>query len=445
MTPERLDAILNRLGAVVVDGDVLCPCPVHQPDCDEPHRFKCVLSPGNRYYICAYCRVCEGEKGWLAKWYTAAGTTSDELSASDPDDVKDCWVRTGNYSLSLWGGVVGSAPTRTPIATDPILDAVYTDLLHSLTLTPRHAKWLAKRGLEETEARALGYRSGVGGAVRDEIGELLRAKWGDRLDAVPGFGDGRFWLRGDCVVTPVRSVSGQVVALKQRMLDGNGARLRWLAGGRTGAKNVNRCHCPLGVGGRRWGELWVTEGERKADVYWTRSGRAVVGVPGSGAWRTVAPVVDMLLAPGGVVVLALDRDGAGERSTKGLGAALAGKGIGVRVAQWDGCKGIDEAVVNGVGVTFGEYKPLPTEKENSRKRAAFPTPGDRVHDSQIVDYLLRYGPQLRDSVKCFPPVLSELIKAGAVLMRKSRLGQVVAARGMERELAARVREVDGGR
>lgn len=447
MTPERLNEILERLGAVAVEGELLAPCPLHQPDCTEPHRYKLVLSPGYKRFLCAYCRVCMDDCGWAGRFQRAAGIGIGELNADCAEEIDDCWRGIASKHR---GGVnygLRSHSPRPVLLTDPDLNAVYTDLLQMLVLSDRHAKWLEKRGL--TDAAAFGYRSGCGGSVRTEIGELLYAKWGASvLHRVPGFADGKLLLRDSCILTPVRNSVGEVVALKQRILDGGTARMRWLGGG-VGARNSARCHCPLGVGGRRWERLWVTEGERKADVHWRLTGKGTVGIPGAGSRRCLFPVLDDLLTADGVVVVALDRDSTGVENGERLAGELVRTGRRVEVAEWGEGKGIDDAVLKGVEITVREWegetkKPIHPTPVLAQPSPTFPRLGDRVYDEFLLPYLRRYGPQLRDEIKCYQVGLSERIKSGEVLMLKSRKGQVVAVRGQDVELRAKVREVNGG-
>lgn len=418
MEDESLAAFLDRVGAQEVGGEVLAPCPLfdkYHPDTSQ-NPYKVVLSRGHTRPLLIRCRVCGDARGseLLAVWRPPHSLTD----RASPDEIEALWRGSGWEATQR--GTSG-----TPPAGWEFVGEVYAALLDRLGLTERHGGWLAKRGLSREEALRFGYRSTPDPADRDALAADFAREFGSELRRVPGFLErsGRWSLvsRSDAVFTPVRGTDGVIGTLKQRLFGGRD-RMRLLSSKAFGgAASRNQCHCPLGVGGRRWESLWLTEGERKADVVWLRTGEATLSVPGVTNWKVALPAVERLLDVKGSVVLAFDRDGAGSEGTRMFGGQLAGLGYRVREAVWEGAKGVDDALVAGRAVTVSEWK-APQHPSPSHNR---PVLGLGSED-EVLGYLRRVGPRLRSEVNAHHVLLSRLIHEKKVVMGKTKFGQVLA-------------------
>jgi hypothetical protein len=439
-----LAELFKRFGAVWVGGELRACCVVCQPHEDDPARFRARLGRGEKRPLLLHCFHCvtDGDRDrtrywvWLRAFLEATHTDPDDLYDLDPAEAVAGWESVGRREPAV------------PAADPDTLHGVYTDVLARLDLTDRHRRWLDRRGLDPDHAHDIGYRStpadgcfggdvggtdgagGPGGVLRG-IGETLHGKWGRVLDSVPGFLDGgrRVLFRFPAVLHPCRDARGRILALKQRLTDGKGGRMRMFSSGPMGgAAAVAFTHVPLGVGGREWDCVWVTEGERKADVFWHRTGTPAVAVPGVHATRTLPPTLTGLLRPGGTAVLALDTDPAGKGEVDSVAGLLAGAGYRVEVAGWEGVKGLDDAVTGGRRIDFREWNgaerrhtPIPTDRPARRQR--YPK---HLRDSEVVAYLAERGPQLREAIPTKPSTIDYLLARKAIrIVAKGPQGQIL--------------------
>jgi len=114
----------------------------------------------------------------------------------------------------------------------------------------------------------------------------------------------------------------------------------------------------------RHGEVWITEGIKKATIAADALGVPVVGLLGVGTWRQAITVVRDLDAT--TVVIALDQDITPratemvERCRRGLAQALTKAGYIVKVATWpaDIAKGLDDLLLIGETPDVVPYRSL---------------------------------------------------------------------------------------
>lgn len=439
MTPtlDQIQAAFNSLGVVSVHGECRFRCPFCQPDETDHNEYRGTLSCGSRRLVVSLCWNCCSESGVVDKglyksWWRdlmQAYPLLDSVSvAVEPGEARRLWSCLPCARLPESDSHT-AAPDR--------LHAIYSDLLDRLDLVEYQGKWLEKRGLDSHWCYGAGYRS-TDSAPAD-LGSQMWLEWGLVLQSVPGFdsvfGDRtRVLLRDRAILIPCRNREGQIVALKQRLMASGSkkGRMRYF-GGRSGPKAVNGVHFPLGCGGHKWDRIWVTEGERKADCHWLRKGEATIAIPGVQRWRSALDAARSIAAPGADVVLALDRDKAGEGAESKLSAEFKREGWRVWRAEWGEGKGLDDAIAKNLEVSVVEWneqgatpdwivvheQPQPTIDPNS--------PSPPLSDYQILPYLQKRGPMLRSLLRCHGYTLDKLIKRGDVKWRLSPKGQVVEA------------------
>jgi hypothetical protein len=426
MTTDLLQSLLNRLNALRTGSTLSAACPLCQPDQTDADAFKLSVTQGDHYPLLVHCHRCcvskpQDDDDRLHNRrtsrliYQAAGATEEELAA--------IYARMATPEIrSLWQsvGVNGRTEGESNRADDDTLHAHYWNLLNALSLSDRHRRWLEKKGLDADEFFTRGYRTAPDGVTAKALAKGVG-------EGVPGCVAGERWLcREGALLIPCRSEGGLIGAIKQRLTDGGRSRMRLLSGGGAKAKQV--LHWP--VGSKIEGDfniLWITEGERKADALLSgSSATAVVGLPGCGCWQlAIEPAVRA-----GVVVLAMDNDDAGRKCEQQLGFALAKRSVRVLKAQWEGAKGIDDAYAGGLPVEVVQCEAEGGDGNQTGppqpKKSGF-TRGRALKDTEVIPYLRQFGPLLRSEVKCYQPLLSELIRRGQVRMTKTREGQVVEA------------------
>ena len=247
--------------------------------------------------------------------------------------------RDNEYGLYFNGPVprgyrapIASETAAAPIAPEAVRGAVYSALLHALTLSAAHHDQLLRRGLSEAEIAHREYRTlSAHPSERARVAEVVRAVAADAggdLDTVPGFWRGGV-VGAAGLLIPVRDAGATIVALKVRRdvgLSGSGS-----DGSDTGPKYVwftSRsdarpdapspgaiAHVPLVSLRPRVtlpaGDLdvvRVTEGPLKADIATAITGVRTIGIPGASITRDVAKIA-RAMAPR-AVRLAWDSDAA---------------------------------------------------------------------------------------------------------------------------------------
>ncbi len=425
-----LTDVLQRLGAVPNgDNRWIARCPLHQPDEDCCGNWKLSILRGDKQPLLLFCYRCS-EKN------------NRELNLQVQRQVAEA-IGVNLYDVRAGCGekdTAGAVRTAAVLPADPtVLDTIYTDLLEQLDLTDRHRRWLQKRGLDPDLAFAMGYRSTPADATA--VARKCWEQWGLQLATIPGFynvygsDQVKCSLRPQAVLTPSRDCDGNLVALKMRMLDGGKVRMRSFGSGPYGGtKAVVNCHVPLGVGKQQWTHLTVTEGERKADVYFQRSGQPVIGIPGLGLAETSLPLVHKLLQSSSprLVTVALDQDGKPQtdKARTKLTQALRDSGYCVKWAKWDGAKGIDDAVVQGLEVKIVDVE-VPESVPHPRTCSTVTT-ATKLTDRDIIPYVQAKGKvhrcdlPLRHSNQDY--LISNLIRQGRLrIVGRDHRGQVLEA------------------
>jgi hypothetical protein len=228
---------------------------------------------------------------------------------------------------------------------------VYTDLIDSLDLRPEDREDLARRGLSKERIEEGRYRSLHFIAYTKAMKKLAKVH-GDTLARVPGF----VWDEGKASLTqregllvPVRGLDGRITACQVRT-GAAGRKYVWLSS--QDAPSGSPCHRPAWVGDKQ-GQVWVTEGPLKADVAAHLSGDSFLGIAGVTAWREALEPLGVL-SPA-EVVLAFDSDRHVKANVQAELEAFEKelKHLGYRTlrADWDGPKGIDDALLSKTPVT----------------------------------------------------------------------------------------------
>jgi putative DNA primase/helicase len=239
------------------------------------------------------------------------------------------------------------------------LNAVYSALLTSLTLSGLHHSALRMRGLSDETIICNCYRTlPVRGRAR--IARSLKEKFGALILKVPGFvlknrNDEQQYLTiaGSAgVLIPVRDPQRNIIALKVRADDtANCPRYSYLSSTRHGGLGPGSpVHVPIGISIPAH-TLRLTEGELKADVATALSSIPTISVAGATTWRGCLPILEHLGCK--IVRLSFDADAARKlsvaQSILACAATLTSSGFVVELERWnepDG-KGIDDLLAAG--------------------------------------------------------------------------------------------------
>lgn len=279
--------------------------------------------------------------GWL---YPSAGESLRSEAPALPAD---------------WGA---DAPTalRASVAR---VNHVYQALLDVLTLESADRERLLgpERHLSLAAVEANGYRT-MPRRGRAAVCREVAARVGEPV-GVPGFyrAAGRWstylTLAGPAgLLIPVRDLAGRIVGAQIRGLGTGRHRYRWLSSadravGVGSGSPVHVARPPVPRAGHVSRTVWVTEGPLKADRAAERLGGIVLGIAGTGCWRS-SGVVEAVAALGpDAVTIAFDEDGrpATRRHADELASALCRNGQRVWLARWGSArgKGIDDLLVGG--------------------------------------------------------------------------------------------------
>lgn len=237
-------------------------------------------------------------------------------------------------------------------AAPEVLSEVYSALLAALTLSKAHRDNLCKRGLNDAEIDARGFRT-LPLQCRARIARELRERFGKVLLRVPGFivkeKEGRRYLTIAGLaglLVPVRDTQGRIVALKVRRDDaGDGPRYLYISSaGYGGPSPGSPVHVPRGIPASAE-TVRLTEGELKADIAFALSGLPTISIPGVSNWRPALKILKELAAK--TVRLAFDADAREKfivsRYLLACAEALEEEGFSLELEQWDAAhKGIDD-------------------------------------------------------------------------------------------------------
>lgn len=439
-TSELLLDNMLKMGAVCREGEIVAPCPVCQEMETNEAKFKLAINCGDKYLAVCFCRHCchqsysGNRKEWWFKVCDFYGFDGNVFLTPYGEDSRRVWA-----SLDLNRK---STKRKVPPAPIDVRHRVYSDLLHYLTLTTEHQDWLSKRGIDRNWAVTAGYRSTVEGVskgsfqyclLEDQFSELL-SKHKKDLHGCPGFFDiddkPKVGLRYPAVLIPCRDRYGRIQAIKQRLLDGKGPRMRWLASsGKVVPAVVNKPHYPKGVGfPNSWNTLWVTEGERKADCNWI-NGNPTIGVTGTGCWLSAIEAVATSITPNATIVLAFDKDTAGIVTTAKLVEEFKVRKLNIKevqVADWSSEKGIDDAISKGLTITIRTV--LTKEGMEAKEKQAPPhkqQPHKLQDEESVIDWLLTAGPTDRNKIPTTLSIMSKLLNTKKVRFCYKEGSQVI--------------------
>lgn len=414
MTATELQQQLDRLGAVRCGSSVTAPCPLCQPEPVPIEKHHLSITCGQSVPFVFFCHKCQIPKPHSQEERDHNRTVSKQILEAAGCDTDLCFQRMDAGEIRrLWSQVaLGSVVLEEDQERQPdrVLSVAYNELLDSLHLSEKHSKWLAKRGMDPHYCYSIGYRTAEGecDSEREWVG-------------VPGCVGGK-WLLRPSLLIPCRNREGLICAIKQRVTDGGKARMRLLS--HRGIRARQLVHWPLNWSDYNTNQLWITEGERKAD-YLCSDGLVAVGLPGCGSWQRVVPLTEQWES----VVLALDADEAGRKTTDQLGRLLKVSGKQVQVAKWDSGKGADDALAAGEELRLEDFA-AQQDGEADKKPAQPPTKGSLrygqpLSDHQIVEYLRQFGPQPMHLVKAYPQTVVALLKEGRLSSRLTKEGRIL--------------------
>jgi len=421
-----LQQTMKQLGAVHVKGQWRAACPLCQPEESDWNKYKMVISPGTKRLIICNCFNCcsPGDyytnTSWWNEVYTRTKIPIQAATYLPEEIIKTEWENIGYKANTV---------KRREIPNVEALDNIYQYILNELGLNEKHRKWLDSKGLESSKAYDIGYRSTPDEEKQQQLGKSITKKYPNLVKIVPGFHEQQLLLRENAIVVPCRNYEGRIFGLKQRLFDGKKARIRLLSSSKFGGpKAIADCHFPLGVNKKETGRLWITEGERKADVWWLTKNEQIVSIPGVGAWKLVLNVLETVLPTTKSIVLALDRDGEGQKTKNKLIEELSEKDYTIEVAEWEEEKGLDDALLAGKEIKLTTAKTDTTKKKN---KLTFQHIGSQVYirNCDLIEWIRVKGPLLRQNINCHQPYLSTLIAEKKVKMRHSENGQIVEING----------------
>lgn len=358
--------------------------------CGETDR--CTVAPSGAVAI------CRTPSAWQPEDMVRSGASGEEYAI-----VRIQGPETGTETgTTLETGPTDEPPPEFTFAAGPpvLLDRVYRELARLCPLSLEDIQGLFARGFTLEEARRGGYwghphdddtRSQTAFNLRKSLGLTL-----DEIVSVPGL-----WAVHGCSDTvlagpgglgiPVRDAQGRVIAARLRSRTATGDKVyRYLSGPSRGFLERHHGNV-LGAGvvaavhharhpSKAWSELaaedevWVTEGELKADLLSLRREVFALSVPGVESWPRAVEALREVLGTGrrpGRVVLAFDADARSNPSVAGclrrLAGGVAALGLPIAVALWpvtekEGArgkptwipKGIDDALRAGALVDVRE-------------------------------------------------------------------------------------------
>lgn len=196
-------------------------------------------------------------------------------------------------------------------------DKVYRAFLEMLKLSPKHLGQLVRAGIRPGMILDCEYKTVPEFKDRWRYAKRLLEK-GFKLDGIPGFfqaeAKGRtFWTftAKEGMFIPVSDRDGFIIKLRIRLdkpevrPDGKiKNKYRWFSsdGLFMGTGSGTDCHVTMG----ETDEIWITEGEKKADVGRDKLGKTFISVPGIYEWHKALSIIKAL-SPQKVVV-AFDAD-----------------------------------------------------------------------------------------------------------------------------------------
>lgn len=312
------------------------------------------FTPSHRCVVCGRPKTCSVSGDGAVVWCAKVASEHHHQSG-----IADGWLHyLDDASRTLVKGwQLPAVPLAKRAGPVEVRDVVYRELLTLLDLTREHRAGLEARGLEREHIDAGEYRS-LPPASRASVGKRLAQRFTDaQLAAVPGLfqredGGRRWWTVGGSagLLVPVRDLVGRIVGIKIRLdqAQSEGGRYRYLtSSSHGGAKAELVVHVPAWADAEGAAQLYVTEGELKADVSSALLGAPVIGIPGVSQWMAGRDAAIALRPRRVIVAMDMDRNnpavaGAQEQLVKSLRAA----GLSVGAASWDPThKGLDDALL----------------------------------------------------------------------------------------------------
>ncbi|HEV3447684.1 MAG TPA: DUF3854 domain-containing protein [Gemmataceae bacterium] len=241
---------------------------------------------------------------------------------------------------------------------------MYRRLQAATTLHETNVVELLKRGFAQEEIQGRGYTT-LPLAGRWKIVRQCSLGSINGLVGVPGFyfasksGTDPHWAIAGSpgLLIPCLAPNGQIRAYRIRPDNPGekGGKYRWLssAGRSYGTSSGVHCHVARPLSGTASeDEIWIVEGELKADLSAQRLGAVVISIPGVTLWSRALADLAELLKDSGRVVVALDSDWRQNRLVHEavwcLAQACPALGHEVEVALWDQqWKGLDDLLVTG--------------------------------------------------------------------------------------------------
>ena len=317
------------------------------------------FTPTHRCVVCGRPKTCSvaGDGGvvWCAK------VASEHPHRSG---IADGWLHflddSTRSQVKAWD--LPAIPLATRAGPAELRDLVYRALLASLDLTRAHRAALEGRGLSRAHIALGEYRS-LPPASRAPIGARLAERFTDtQLSQVPGLvqraeGARRWWTVGGSagLLVPVRDLQRRMVGLKIRLDESQaeGGRYRYLtSSSHGGAKAELVVHRPAWADAEGAEQLYITEGELKADVSSALLDAPVLGIPGVSQWRSGRDAAIALSPRKVIVAMDMDRESIPEvaRAQEQLVKSLRAAGLAVGSARWDRAhKGLDDALLAARG------------------------------------------------------------------------------------------------
>ena len=191
---------------------------------------------------------------------------------------------------------------------EDILPSVYESMISTLDLSKHDENSLLDRGFSESEISFRGYKSYNFKNDYRKIMLLSKKFSKESLLKVPGFYEknGRLvFYAQNGIIVPVRNEQGRVVALKVRVPSESG-KYRYISSKFKGGPSPGSpLHIPLNSI-KNMTNLWVTEGEIKADFFTYQKDELCVSIPGVTSWRKVIPFIKKVKPK--KVIVAFDSD-----------------------------------------------------------------------------------------------------------------------------------------
>ena len=307
-----------------------------------------------------------------------------------------------NYDASQTTASEGDAPNYKPIddATIAARDVLFGYILSRCTVQLDDKKQLARRGLTEEQIARHGYMTFPTKMERNgtllRLDEMVRpnspfaSTWNAQhpthtlaghYERLPGIYTQYNRTRSDrfhhlspntddaYLAIPVRAADGSIVGIRLRSKgETSGPRYKWLSGGKASPSGAP-CHVAQPrMRDTTKNELWITEGEIKANIAADALNVPVISLAGVGTQADIPNTLDRLAARGDInaatqIVIAFDQDDkasaaiAVKAATTKIITMLRSRGLTVAIATWQQHKGIDDLLMSGDLPNVATYVP----------------------------------------------------------------------------------------